>query len=181
MNIYQLRNTEGLFLNIESKNPFFTEVFWRASYFSSRKIAEQIIEKAGVPGLSIIPTTELEFTEAVATETTNVSIQMDSLAARLDRIAYSLPTMSGVNKSLKNFIVNTSVKLKSVNPQFKEFLAKKEDATYDVQGVYDEYINTLSKIEMWEMEEFNELVKAFKHDKSSTLGFARKINKYANK
>ncbi len=68
-----------------------------------------------------------------------------------------------------------------MNPQFKEFLAKKEDATYDVQGVYDEYINTLSKIEMWEMEEFNELVKAYKKDRNSTLGFARKINKYGSK
>ena len=181
MNIYQLQNKEGKFLNIDSKNPFYTEVFWRASYFSSLKIANQIIAQSGVTGLVVIETTDDAFTEAVATETTNVSIQMDSLATRLDRIAYSLPTMSGLNKSLKNFLVNTSVKLKNANPQFKEFLDKKEDATYDVQGVYDEYINTLSKIEMWEMEEFTELVKAYKKDRNSTLGFARKINKYGSK
>ena len=181
MNIYQLKNKEDRFLNIDSKNPFYTDVFWRASYFSSEKIAKQIIDKSGVLGLIIVLTTELEFTEAIATETTNVSIQMDSLAVRLDRIAYSLPTMSNLNKQLKNFLVNTSVKLKNANPQFTEFLSKKEDATYDVQGVYDEYINTLSKIEMWEMEEFSELIKAFKKDKKSTLGFARKINKYGSK
>lgn len=177
MNIYQIKNKEDRFLNLDSNKPFFTEAFWRASYFSSRKIAEQIISKSGVDGLEVVETTELAYTEAIASETTNMSIQMDSLSVRLERIAYSLPTMSGLNKSLKNFLVNTSVKLKNVNPQFKEFLDKKEDATYDVQGVYDEYINSLSLIEMWEVGEITEILKAYRKDKSSLLGIARKVNR----
>lgn len=180
MKIYQLKTKEGMFLNIESKNAFYTAVFWRASYFSSSKIAQQIIDKSGVSDLLIHETTEQEFTEAIATETTNVSIQMDSLAVRLDRIAYSLPTMSNLNKQLKNFLTNTSVKLKKANPQFNEFLTLKEDATYDVQGVYDEFINNLSVVNMWEVGELNEMLKAYRKDKSSVLGITRKVNRHGN-
>lgn len=180
MKIYQIKNKEGKFLNVDSKNPFFTEVFWRASYLSSAKIAQQIIDKSGVDGLEISETTEQGYTEAVASETTNISIQMDSLSVRLERIAYSIPTMSGLNKQLKNFLVNTSLRLKKANPQFNEFLEKKEDATYDVQGVYDEYINSLSFVEMWEVAELKEIIMAFRKDKSSLLGIARKVNKNGN-
>lgn len=180
MKIYQLKVKEGMFLNLESKNPFYTPVFWRASYFSSAKVAQQIIDKSGNNNLIIHETTEQEFTEAIATETTNVSIQMDSLAVRLERIAYSLPTMSGLNKQLKNFLTNTSVKLKKANPQFTEFLSLKEDATYDIQGIYDELINNLSFVNMWEVGELNEVLKAYKKDKSSVLGIAKKVNKNGN-
>lgn len=180
MKIYQIQNKEEKFLNIDSNNPFFTDVFWRASYFSSSKIAVQIISKSGVLGLSVYETTEQAYTEAIASETTNVSIQMDSLAVRLERIAYSLPTMSGLNKQLKNFLVNTSTKLKSANPQFRDFLLKKEDATYEVQGIYDEYINNLSVVEMWEVVELTEIIKAYRKDKSSILGITKKINRNGN-
>jgi hypothetical protein len=105
---------------------------------------------------------------------------MDSLAVRLDRIAYSLPTMSNLNKQLKNFLTNTSVKLKKANPQFNEFLTLKEDATYDVQGIYDEFINNLSVVNMWEVGELNEILKAYRKDKSSVLGITRKVNRHGN-
>lgn len=180
MKIYQIKNKEGKFLNIDNNNSFFTEVFWRASYFSSDKIAYSIIIKSGRLDLHFSETTEKAYTEAIASETTNVSIQMDSLATRLDRIAYSLPTMSGLNKQLKNFLVNTSTKLKSANPQFRDFLLKKEDATYEVQGIYDEYINNLSVVEMWEVVELTEIIKAYRKDKSSILGITKKINRNGN-
>ena len=178
MKIFQIKNQSEKFLNLDSKDAFYTSVFWRASYFSSAKIATQIIQSSGVSGLVVSETTELEFTEAVATATTNVSIQMDSLASRLESYAYSIPTMSKLNKTLKTFVVNTSLKLKAMNPQFKEFLDQKEDDTFDVLSLYDDYIETISPLEFWEMKDITHLVKMYRKDKKSIMGMADKIQKY---
>lgn len=177
MKIYQIKNSKNQFLNVDSKNPFYTDVFWRASYFSKSSVAQQIINQSGVPGLEFSETSEQAFTEAVATTTTNVSIQMDSLANKLEGIAYKLPTMKGLNPSLKNFLFNTSKKLKEMNPQFKEFEAIKEDSTYDVLGIYDDYISEIAPLEFWEMNDIKNIVIAYRKDKPSIMGMANKINK----
>ena len=86
--------------------------------------------------------------------------------------------MSKLNKSLKTFVVNTSSKLKAMNPQFKEFLDQKEDTTFEVLSMYDDYIETISPLEFWEMKDITHLVKMYRKDKKSIMGMADKIQKY---
>ena len=178
MNIYQIKNQEGKFLNIDSNKPYYTSISWRASYLRSEKLAKEVIRLSGVSGLEVFETTESAYTEELAHSTTSIAIQMDSLQLKLSNVAYHLPTMSGVNKSLKNFLVNTSVKLKSVNPQFNEFLTKKEDATNDVSAVYDEFIEKISTVDIWEMENISKIIDSYRKNPKSIMGMAEKINKF---
>ena len=101
MNIYQIKNQEGKFLNIDSDKPYYTSISWRASYLRSEKLAKEVIRLSGVSGLEVFETTESAYTEELAHSTTSIAIQMDSLQLKLSNVAYHLPTMSGVNKSLK--------------------------------------------------------------------------------
>ncbi len=82
-----------------------------------------------------------------------------------------------MNKNIKNFLQNTSEKLKIINPIFKEFIEKKEDATDEVTQIYDEFIHEIAELEMWQLGEVTSVIKAYKKDKSSVLGITKKIIK----
>jgi len=176
--MYQIKNSDGKFLNVENKYSYTTDVFWRASYFSSYKIANIVIEKSGASGMTISETTEEEYTRAIASETTNVCIQLDSIYLKLDKFNYSIPTMSKLNKTLSVFIKNASNQLKKVNPHFEEFLKKKEDQTFEVVEVYEDFISEVSTVEMWECNDLARIIRMYKKDSSSILGIVSKLEKH---
>jgi len=59
----------------------------------------------------------------------------------------------------------------------KEFLNSQEDLTDDVSGHYAEFIESIAKINIYEMGEFNAVLKAFRKDRASILGIAKKVLK----
>lgn len=52
-----------------------------------------------------------------------------------------------------------------------------EDSTLDVHDVFYDYVGELSEIPIWDMGEAQAVLKAFKKDKKSILGIAKKILK----
>lgn len=160
--IYLIANNKGQFLNCEGKEPFFTSVLWKGSFGKNKIKVQETMELLGFENTTVFESTEKEYTEGLASETTNVCIQMDSIRRKLDRVNYHLPTISSLNKNLSNFLKNASLKLKEANPYFDDFVRIKEDATDDVVGDYEEFIEAVSKIELWEMKKYTNLINEFK-------------------
>ena len=174
--IYLIKNPKGQFLNVEQKEPFFSNNLSLGSYGTKRTHVQRIIDSMHIGvKLEIHESTELEFTQDLATKTTSVIIKLDSIQVELDMLGYNLPTISALNKNLSNFIKNTSKKLKEVNPGFKEFVKHQEDSTYEVVGVYEEFINEVSLVGMWECSELASILKARRLDRKSILGVTNKI------
>lgn len=177
--IWQIRRGDR-FISEQNGDFFFVDIHWKGLYWSSEKLAKTAIsnlESQGVTGLLVYKSSEQEYTEGIASTTTKYAIQLDSIAFGLGLLGYSIPTMSQLNKNFKNFLLNTSQKIKDVNPHFREFIRKKEDETDNVQGDYLEMIEEISKIELYECKRISEIIRAHRKDPSSIIGIANKINK----
>lgn len=180
--IWQIRRGDR-FIAEQNGVFFFVDIHWKGLYRSSEKLAKTAIanlESQGITGLVVYKSSEQEYTEGIASTTTKYAIQLDSIAFGLGLLGYSIPTMSQLNKNLKNFLLNTSKKIKDINPHFKEFIRKKEDDTDHVQGDYLEMIEEISKIELYECKRISEIIRAYRKDSSSIIGIANKINKNNN-
>jgi len=177
--IWQIRRGDR-FIAEQNGDFFFVDVHWKGLYWSSEKLAKTAIknlEEQGVTGLEVHKSSEQEYTEGIASTTTKYAIQLDSVAFGLGLLGYSIPTMSQLNKNLKNFLLNASKKIKEINPHFKAFVDKKEDATDQVQGDYLEMIEEMSKIELYQCKRIADILRAHRKDPKSIIGIANKINK----
>lgn len=177
--IWQIRCGDR-FIAEQNGDFFFVDIHWKGLYWSSEKLAKTAIEnleKQGVTGLLTHKSSEQEYTEGIASTTTKYAIQLDSVAFGLGLLGYSIPTMSGLNKNLKNFLLNASKKIKDINPHFKAFLEKKEDDTDQVQGDYLEMIEEIARVELYQCKRIAEIIRAYKKDPNSIIGIANKINK----
>jgi len=171
--IYVVQRKNGTYYNhIEN---FFSSRLSLGSYSPKKYEMEVLIQRKGYVDCEVVEITEQDWANDMATLTTSTVIQIDSLRKKLDEIRYILPTVSGLNKNLKNFLTKTSDHLKKINPIFDDFVREKEDATDEVQGLYMEFIQEVSELEMWDLSEVTAILKARKKDKASIMGITKKV------
>jgi hypothetical protein len=157
------------------KHKYFTKQLSLGTYALNDKKAKDIIAYYNLPDCEVVVINEQQFLESLASMTTKVIIQAESLKIQLEDIRYSLPTISGVNKVLGNFLKNTIEKLKLITPLYNEFTNKKEDETFEVSGYYEDYINQVAFTELYECAEISEIIKAYRKDKEKLINIATQI------
>ena len=79
--------------------------------------------------------------------------------------------------TLKNRTSNYLNELIKHEKDFDLFFDKEENSLVQVYDVLQKFIEVISVIPLWEMENFNEVIKAYLKDKSSIEGIVRKINR----
>lgn len=60
---------------------------------------------------------------------------------------------------------------------YDKFFDAKEQSTIDVYNVYENFINEVSKIPIWEMENISKILEAYKKDPKSIEGITKKVLK----
>ena len=122
--IYVIQRRDGKFYN--AKEEWFTSRLSLSSYSVNKKDADVLLQRLSWAGdQEIIERTEEDWTQDMASLTTSTVLRLDSVRKALDEVRYILPTVSGLNKNLKNFLTKTSDHLKLVNPIFKDFVKAK--------------------------------------------------------
>lgn len=170
--LYMLKNAEGKYYN--SRLNSWEKRLFLATFTTTKAKAQEVIDFYKLHA-EVIIVTELEFTQDLASETTKTVIKLDSILTDLNKIHFHLPTISGLNKNISNFISKTSKYLKGINPHFEAFARAKEDQTFEVAAVYEEFIDELSNVELYHCGELTAILKAYHKDKKSILGIAKKI------
>lgn len=178
--IYTLKNKEGKFV---THNPIrgyeFCFKIHDAKFSKKQTEAEAIkptIEKLLGEELFLETTTEQDYWHSFGLTTTQAIIAGDYFMEFLNLINYNIPTISQVNKNVKNSLTNTLNNLKQINTKFKEFETKKNEQTFDVLAFYQEMIHELSKIEFYECCNITNILKAYRKDPKSINGIVKKIN-----
>ena len=172
--LYMIQNVNDLKW-YNGKHKYFTKQLSLGTYATNEKKAKEIIAFYGLKDCEVITINEQEFLKSLATLTTKAIIQAESLRIQLEDIKYNLPTISGVNKILGNFLKQTIERLKVINPLYNEFAKTKENATYEVSGFYDEFINEVAFVELYECHEISNVIKAYRKDKNKLLNIATQI------
>lgn len=172
--LYLIQNKEGKYYNSVLKS--WEKKLFQGNFAKQKGSAELVIESLKLDAV-VIESTELEFTQSMALETTSVVLKLESILTDLKNIHFNLPTLGRVNKNAGNFLGKTIDYLKSINPHFNEFVKNEEDRTFELQGYWEEMINELSDFEIYHSSEITRLLKAHKKDPKSMLGLAKKINK----
>jgi len=174
--LYQIkRKSDGYFFN--AKDKFFTSKLCIGTYNPSRKQIELQINHFGLnETCEVYESTELQFTEDMAGMTTKAIIQAESLKKQLEDIKYILPTVSSINKNTGNFLGKAISHLKLISPMFNKFAKTHEDSTYDIIGGWDEFIDQVSKTELYECSAATVTLKALKNDPTTLNRTVNKIN-----
>lgn len=172
--LYFLKNKEGKFYNSRQK-AYFNSVI-NANYERDRKGLEMIIQLK-FKDHEIHTITEEDFMREMASQTTNAVLAGEYFANLLFQISFNLPTVSQVNKMMYQKCKSAIEVLKPFSKLHANFIEKKEDTTDEVQGHYAEFINEISKVEMYETHEVVAILKAYKKDRASILGITKKILK----
>lgn len=60
---------------------------------------------------------------------------------------------------------------------YDKFFDAKEQSTIDVYNVYENFINEVSKVPIWEMDNISKILEAYKKDPKSIEGITKKILK----
>lgn len=183
-----MRNEPKLYLIIDenqkyynAKDKYFTEVMFNGTWATSNQNAQDIIDVRQLANCTIKEITENEFMESMASYTTRTIIVAETLKKQLEAIMYNLPTISGINKNLSNFLKNTIDKLKFVTPMYNKFIESQENSTDMVEADYNEFIIELSKVELYECKNLTAILKSYKKDPKSINGISNKILNNGNK
>ena len=172
--LFLIKNEDGKYFNA-SKN-YYSDLYIAATYTTSEIKAKELIDYYKLDNHEIVIVTEDEFTKAIASLTVKTILQMDSMRRNMDELRWSIPTISGLNKNLSNFLKNTSGKLKEISKSmFDEFTKHKEDSTDEILSNYEEFVYELSKIEMYDCSELTTILRAYRKDKGSVLGICKKV------
>lgn len=176
--IYLLKNAEGKFVSVEQTNVHFVTKMCYARYTKNQKeIEHKRIPYEVVLGckLEIHISTEEEFMDELASITTQAIIVGHYYKQLLENIDYNLPTISQINKNLRNSLRNSIQFLELTTAGFKEFEKSKEDTTYEVYGYFQEMIMQLSGVSLYQVNDLSVIIQALKKDKKSMLGIAKKV------
>lgn len=121
--------------------------------------------------------TENDLFNEYSAQTTDVVLSGSYFANKLEHLDSKLPTISQVSKNMHKRAVGVVNELKPLTSHYKDFLKKEEDRTDYVLGHYEEFMRNMCDIQIYEMEEFNKVFKAFRTSKKSILGIANKTIK----
>lgn len=176
-NVFMIVNTlSKKYFN--ARDNYFTSILYLGTAIKTDKECRKIAEHFGLKECHILEISHEDYMRSLASKTTEIVIIADTLARKLDQVKSNIPTIRKIDKFLTQNIKTTSNKLKSaVGSMFKDFEEKKENATYDVLGMYEEFIIELSTIEMWELKEITDLLRARRKSPESLKGIVNKILK----
>jgi len=161
-----------------ARENYFTSILYLATGIKTEKECEKILSHYGLKECDIIKMDYDEYLKSLASKTTEIIIIADTLARKLDAVKSNIPTIRKIDKVLTQNIKTTSNKIKaSIGTLFNDFENQKEDATYDVIGVYEEYIIESSTLEMWELKEVTDMLRARRKSPESMRGIVNKILK----
>jgi hypothetical protein len=164
---------EGRFYN--SRDGVWYSTFVLANYERNKKDLESILNFDKFKGCNIYETTEDNFINEMATATTDLVIAGAYFCQLLEQYACKLPTISQVNKTMYQKCKNAIEVLQPFSSMHKDFLKAKEDLTDDVTGHYAEYVSNISKTKIYQMGEVNSVLNAYRGDRSSIIGIAKKV------
>lgn len=160
-----------------AQSEYFIRLLGNSTYTTKEKEAEAIIRVRNLENCEVIAITEEDFIWSLQNITSNAILKAESLKKNLEEINYNLPTISGLNKNLSNFLKNTIDKLKFVNPIYRAFQSTQEEALFNLQGNYEEMIHEVSKVDLTECENITRIIKAYHKSPDSINGIVNKILK----
>lgn len=148
-----------------------------ATWAKTRKDAQEIIDKRFLSNCKVDSITEDEYIFAKANAMTKITIICDSLSHLLKTTLPNLPNKSQASKNAYRHLKKASESIRGFIPDFEHFAKTREDDVYDVKGYYEEFIHELSLIEFHDLTSLIGLLRAYKKDKKSMIGIAKKILK----
>lgn len=170
--LFLIKNQDGKWYN--GKDDFWCTKMSLATYTLNAKKANDLINYYSLENATVTQTTELEFTQDLASITTSAIIQLASIIQQLEEIKYRLPTVSAVNKNLGTFLGKTINQLKVIDPMYNEFVKQKPDQTDDVEGYFKEFISEVASVQLYECHNISRIIKQYKKNPSSIMGIVKK-------
>lgn len=160
-----------------AQSEYFIRLLGNSTYTTKEKEAQTIITVRKLENCEVITVTEQEFVNSLQNITSNAILKAETLKKSLEEVNYNIPTISGLNKNLSNFLKNTIDKLKFANPIYKAFQQTQEEALFNVQGSYEEMIYEISKVDLNDCENIARIIKAYNKSPESINGIVNKILK----
>ena len=174
-NLYIIKSTEtGRYLNGKF-NTWHNKIVL-ASYATTEFDAMKVARLYNYTDYEIEKISEYDFTSLLASETTKMIIQLESVLFQMEELRFNIPSISMINKNTHKILKNACENIKFINPYFQSFIKEQEDATFDVKAVYENFIHELAKVDLWECENLTGILKAYKKDPKSIIGICKKIN-----
>lgn len=173
-NLYMIQNVnDQKWYN--GKYKYFTKQLSLGTYTQTEQKAKEIIGYYKLENCQIVVIKEQDFLQSLASLTTKTIIITETLKKQLEDIHYNLPTISGVNKILGNFLRNTIEKLKLITPLYNEFTKQKDEQTLEVTGFYEDFINQVAFVELYECHDLANILRAYYIDKNKMINIAKEI------
>lgn len=171
--LYFIKNQEGKFYNAKERK-YYSEII-NANYELSKTSVKMIIKLDRFAGCEVHTITADDFMVLMATATTDAVLSGEYFARNLFRIAFKLPTVSHVNKTMYKKCKQAIEALAPFTKMQQEFLDKEEDSTDAAQGHYQEFLHEMAKVQMHEMPEVVAVLKTYHLDRASILGVTKKV------
>jgi hypothetical protein len=172
--LYFLKNSEGKFFNSKYKN--FSTIL-NANYERDKVRMQSILNLPQFQGCEIHEMTEENFRILMGCETTRVILAGQYFVQLLEQFDMKLPTISQIGKNMHKKCKSVIDELTPMTIWHKSFIKSQEDQTDEVQGFYQEFIETMATIELFQCAEVTAIMKAYHKDKASMLGITKKILK----
>lgn len=173
--IYFLQNSEGRFYN--SKHKTFHNSVLNANYERDKVKMKELLELPQFQGCEIYEISEENFRILMGCETTRVILAGQYFVQLLVQLDMKLPTISQVGKNMHKKCKIVIDELTPMTDWHRKFIKGQEDHTDEIQGHYQEYIETMATIEIFQCAEVTAILKAYHKDKASILGITKKILK----
>ena len=173
--IYFIKNAEGKFYNSVEKH--FYPAIINANYEKKEANVKQILALGleRFQGCEVHTTTESEFMDEFMHQTTKLVLIGEYFHRALLHLSTRIPTISQVNKNLYQRCKATVKELIPFTVHHKNYLDNNETGTDEMQGQAEAYFEQLAKVEIFEMAEVTAIIKAYKINKKSILGTAKKV------
>ena len=123
----------------------------------------------------IYETTEQELMEQHQARITGLVMAGEYFCKQLEFFAYSIPTISQVNKNLHQKCKIAIEALKPFSSIHKEFLEVTEDLTDDVSGWYAEFIQAVGSVKIYETKDISATIDVYHQSQSSVMGIVKKV------
>jgi len=173
--IYFLKNSDGKFYNSKEKT-FYSSIL-NANYERDKPKMQAILSLPQFQCCEVHEITEENFRILMGCETTRVILAGQYFVQLLEQFDMKLPTISQVGKNMHKKCKTVIDELTPMTDWHRSFIRKDEDNTDEIQGYYQEYIETMAKIEIFQCAEVTAILKAYHKDRDSILGIAKKILK----
>ncbi|KZE77505.1 hypothetical protein AV926_14115 [Myroides marinus] len=159
----------------ETRDKFYYENFYNATFCPSEKIALGFINKLNLSAV-VVTKKESELKAGIHEKLLKTSFICDVLKAEIEATSSNFPTKSVIGKQLKLNLNRTTDLIKQYMVSF-ESLAKEsnEDIVFDNQLIVQNMLDSFAAISPEDYMDLTDILFAFKHDKKSIMGIVKKI------